>query len=304
MEKVIIAVDSGGSKTKVCIIDYSKKILDTYIGQSGSPAVIGEEKAMNNIHEGIFNLYHRNKDNYDITSIAMGVSGLGVIKDKSQYEKRYFEEFNIPVYIESDATLALYSIVQDIYEEGVLVLSGTGAAILGINHGKMQLMSGWGHLLTEQGSAFSVVRDMICNTIRYFEKTGKMNKLGLEFMKYMNFSRLEDFRNFTYQNTKREIAYYSRFVNEMAIKYNNKDAIKLLKKAGIDLSKDVRNVTRALKLSSNAVLGFRGGFIDNSKITQNELINNLNKFGINFKIIEGDSDPIYGALYISKRREQ
>lgn len=300
MEKVIIAVDAGGTKTKICLIDLAKKVLFTHLEGCGSPAVLGE-KALDNIHQGLVVVNDYAKDKYQVLCIAMGISGLGVIKNKQMYEDKYSSEFKTKVIMENDAVLALHSIVTDLYDEGVLVLSGTGSAILGIKNTKTRLIGGWGHLLTESGSSYSVVRDLICNIIREYENNGSFTELGRKFMEHANLYKIDDFKILVYQNAKKDIASYSKFINEMAELKQNEEAIELLKKAGRDLAHDVKNVFKALNLASNAVIGFRGGFISNVKIVQNELINTLKSYGINSKVIDGDNDPIYGAYYMAKR---
>lgn len=302
MEKVIIGLDSGGTKTKIAILSKKGDILYQDMELSGSPAVVGEEIAMHNIHLGLQKVVDYGKKIYQIECIVLGISGLGVIKDKTKYGKKYQEEFNVPVFIESDAILALYSVITNQYDEGVIVLAGTGAAILGINKNVMKLYSGWGHLLTERGSAYSVVRDMLCGSIRHFEKTGKIDKLGKKFMEYMHFSSLTDFRSFMYQNTKREIASYSLFVDDMAKSEKSKEAIRILKKAGRDLASDVINAVKGLNLTSNAILGFRGGFISNCSYVQEELIFSLMRRGIKLNFLNDKKDPIIGAIYIANRR--
>ena len=122
----------------------------------------------------------------------MGISALDVIKDKKAYEDRYALEFNTKVFIESDVLLALFSNFTDLYDEGVLVLSGTGSAVLGIKNTKTRLIGGWGHLLTECGSSYSVVRDFICKLIRQYESEGIISDLGKRFMEHLNYTHIND----------------------------------------------------------------------------------------------------------------
>lgn len=300
MEKVIIAVDAGGTKTKICIIDFDKNILFTYLEGCGSPAVLGLA-ALDNIHQGLVVVNDYAKGKYEIATIIIGISALDVIKDKKQYEDKYSLEFNARVIIESDALIALYSNFTDLYDEGVLVLSGTGSAVLGIKDTQTRLIGGWGHLLTECGSSYSVVRDFICSMIRHYEYEGVISILGQRFMKHLNFNKITDFKKLVYQNTKNDIAKYARFFNEQAEIEHNEEAIAVLKKAGKELAADVINTFKALNLSSNAVLGFRGGFICNVKIAQSAVIDMLKEFGINCEIVSGESDPIFGAYYLVKR---
>lgn len=299
MEEVIIAVDAGGTKTKFCVMNHNLDIIHTHMEGCGSPAVLGLD-AINNIHRGLVATMKVAKEKYKVVAISMGISGLGVIKDKFEHINAFEKEFKVPVVMENDAVLALHSIVTDQYEEGVLVLSGTGSAILGIKNLETRLIGGWGHLLTEAGSSYSVVRDLICNLIHDYENKNVISPLGTAFMKKINIEFVDEFKVFFYQNTKKDIASYSRFISEMASE-GNKEAINLLIKSGEDLAVDVKNAYNALNLSSNAVLGFRGGFIRSLDLVKDSLINKLKEFGYNPVIVEGYIDPIYGAYYMAKR---
>ncbi len=299
MEKVIIGVDAGGTKTKICVIKDNLEIVYTHMEECGSPAVLGS-KALENIYIGIKKVVNEIKNKFELTAIAMGISGLGVIKNKKEFEEKYSLEFNVPVIMENDAVLALYSIVTDEHEEGVLVLSGTGSAILGIKENSTRLIGGWGHLLTEAGSSYSVVRDLINSIIKDYENNNHISPLGKAFMDELNIQNIEGFKTFVYQNTKKEVASLSKFVSRMANE-NNQEAIALLEKAGSDLAIDVRNAFKALNLSQNAVIGFRGGFISNLELVQNKLISTLYEFGLNPKVVMGYEDPIYGAYFMVKR---
>lgn len=299
MEEVIIAVDAGGTKTKFCVMNHKLEIIHTHLEGCGSPAVLGVD-AINNIHRGLLASMKFINNKYKVVAISMGISGLGVIKDKTEHISKFEKEFNVPVIMENDAVLALHSIVTDTYDEGILVLSGTGSAVLGIKNLETRLIGGWGHLLTEAGSSYSVVRDLICDLIHSYEDKNEITSLGTEFMKRIEIEFVEQFKVFFYQNTKKEIASFSRFISEMAEK-GNKEAINLLIKAGEDLAVDVKNAYNALNLSSNAVIGFRGGFIRNLDIVKNSLVSKLTEFGLSLEIVEGYIDPIFGAYFMAKR---
>ena len=301
MEKVIISVDSGGSKTKVCLINDKKEILDTVLEGSGSPAVIGPKLAMENIYRAITKIIIANK-NCKVDYIVIGMSGLMSITNDKDFIDQLKEDFKTNIILVSDASFALYSVIKDVHDEGVLVLSGTGAAVVGFKNEQTHLISGWGHLLTEAGSAYSVVRTLVVNTIRTYENTGIITKLGQKFIDHLGINAIEEFRIFIYSNSKREIASYASFVNEQAMN-KNQEAIELLKSEGRILANDVRNAYRVANLTPNAVLGFRGGFIVNVEILREELISSLKEMGIVINILKDDDpDPIYGGYYLAKRQ--
>lgn len=131
MNKVIMSIDAGGTKTKAALIDYDCNIVFERVGGPGSPAVLKEQKAMKNIMDLIDKVFLEAKDLYEITYIQMGISALSAVEDKSFYEKFLSSKYSVPVSIENDAYMALYSIIQDKYNEGIVVLAGTGSAICG-----------------------------------------------------------------------------------------------------------------------------------------------------------------------------
>lgn len=299
MEKVIVGVDAGGSKTTVGVINEKVDLLFAVEVASGSPAVF-KEAAFSNIDEGLQQVFKWMNGAYQVIAIVMGISGLGVVKDKRIYEKRFFDAYLTPTYIENDAALALYSIVKDQYEEGIVVLSGTGSSVMGIKGNKTRLTEGWGHLLAEAGSAYAIVRDFMRYAIGIYETTDTITPLTQKFMTYMEMDKIEEFKVFMYHNSKKEVAKHAVFFYEYALS-GDKEAIELFKKAGKDLAIAVINAHHSLQLSKNVVLGFRGGMITRSQIAQNSLLEALNQAHITYRLVPSDIEPIFGAYYMMKR---
>ncbi|MDD3122901.1 MAG: BadF/BadG/BcrA/BcrD ATPase family protein [Candidatus Izemoplasmatales bacterium] len=302
MKKVIIAVDAGGTKTKVSVIDENIDIVYEEIGNSGSPAVI-REKAIINIFDLVRKVHNIVKDNYEVTFVQMGISGLGVIDNQKELIDELSSEIGVEVSFASDIIIGLYSIIEDKYDEGVLVLSGTGSAICATNGRTIRYGGGWGHLLTETGSAHAAVKLLICRSIKYFERHNRVNPLGEKFIEELKIKTIEGFKSFMYLNNKDYIASYSRFICTEA-NNGDKEAIAILQKCGHDLAKEVKLVHGLLKLSENAVMGFRGGLINHSEIVQQSLLDSLKRAGIKLKLVNGKTDPIYGAYYLAKRKNK
>ncbi len=298
MEKVIIAVDAGGSKTQVALINKFKEIIFSVTLGSGSPAVIGDE-AIEVIKKGVKKAYQAIKAPYKLACIGMGISGLGVITNLEEISLDFERKYNVPTIIENDASIALYSILTDKFDKGILVLSGTGSAIFAMNENQTVLVGGYGHMLTEVGSAYTTVRDLINLSIKRFEVEQVVSPLTQKFFDLIGISSVHGFRSFVYNRTKKEIASYASFVVEEA---NNGDqeATNILKKAGRDLAHDVIQAYKALNLADKVVIGFRGGFINNAIIVQEELLKSLEKANIKFNYIKSDVDPIYGVFYKMK----
>lgn len=300
MKKAIIAVDAGGTKTKVCVINAKKEVVYEKSGGPGSPAVL-KEAAFHNIFELVEEVYSQVRDQYQISFIQMGVSGLGTVANVSEYEKAIADKIGIETSIESDAILGLYSIVEDKFKEGVLVLSGTGSACAGINNDDTMLLGGFGQLLTETGSSYASVKMLVTKTILHYEDSLTYIPLGKKFMDLINANSIIDFKVFMYNHTKGEIAKYAKFISNEALN-GDLEAQAILKKSGQDLAYYVVRLYHHLKLTNKAVLGFRGSFIQNAPFVKEELLKTLELENISLNLVGGDGDPIYGAYYLAKKK--
>lgn len=300
MENVIIAVDAGGTKTKVVAIDNNKNIVYELVGGSGSPAVVGD-KAIKNIFALVREVYENIKDKYNVCFVQMGLSGFGVLENVSLLEDELKDILGVDVSIDSDTNLGLYSIVEDKYNEGILIISGTGSAVVGMKDDNILLHGGYGVLLTETGSSYVAVKSLIVSIINQYEESMTYSKLGLEFLDLIGAKSVGDFRKFMYRKTKDEIANYSKFISRKALE-GDVDAINILKKSARALASSVKRLHRNLKLTPNYVLGFVGGFIQKAPIVKEELLLILKEDNILPKLYKESDDPVFGAFYMAKRK--
>lgn len=296
----ILAVDAGGTKTKVCLIDFNKNILYEETGGPGSPAVLGIN-AIEYIFELVTTVFNKHKSQFNVRYIQMGISGLGTIQNKEKYELQLSRELGVKVSLENDAILALFSIVEDKHQQGALVLAGTGSACYGVDGLNTLLIGGWGHLLSEHGSSYTAVRTLVLNTIKAYELGQEIPRLGQEFMKLINITEVNDFKVFMYNNVKADIATYAQFISERA---NDGDlmAIDILKQSGRELAESIKIIFERLSLSDNAVIGFRGSFIEKAPFVKEEFFKVLHSYGYYPQVVSGSNDPIYGAYYMALRK--
>lgn len=298
MEKVIISIDAGGTSTRYAIIDKDKNLIKTYEGLPGSPAI--NANAENDIFFMLCHIYEDIKNDYELCGMVFGMSGFALVHEK-EFIARLIDKFHTNIFMDHDAYLALYSIMQDKYQNGVVVISGTGSAIFGKNSDLRFMSSGWGQLLTERGSAYASVKDFVCKLIHEKEETGDISSLGKKFMNYLHFEKLEDFKPLFYLHKKDEVAKNSIFFKVEADK-GNQEAIDWLYYNGTLLGLDSASCAKRVNINKDIVIGFRGGFVQNSKYVINGCLDTLKEKGFNPIVIEGDLNPVYGGYYIAKER--
>ena len=260
MNNVYICVDAGGTTSKAAIFDECGNVISRGKSLSGSPAV-SFDKWYIHIDEAIQDALNNLKINCNILKIVMGVSGLSA-KKSTLFEKNYFEEkYKSPCQIVSDTLTALYSVIKEDEEQGIIVISGTGIAIFGKNGAQTAMTGGWGHIIRELGSAYSAVHDFCVNIINKYESQVEFNELEQKFLNKYNYTNVRQFNHLFYNNTKDEIAKLSLFFKEEA-KNNNMLAKEFLYEQGVLLAKQTENLKNLLNLPNYVTIGLTGGFIE------------------------------------------
>lgn len=260
MKKVYICVDAGGTSSKAAIFDEEGNILSRGYSSSGSPAV-SFDKWYFHIDEAIEDSISNCSEDIEIISITLGVSGISALSSVNDETKYFVEKYHTKCLITSDTLTALYSILNPNEDSGIIVISGTGVAIFGKNKAEKLLVGGWGHLIRERGSSYSIVKDFCVNIIDKTEEGIALSYLEKEFLKENNITEIRDFNKLFYQHPKDEIAKMSIFFKEKA-KEKIDDAINLLRLEGAKLAKQVVDLMRLLNLKNGTTIGLTGGFIE------------------------------------------
>lgn len=301
MINYIIGVDAGGTSTKA--IAYLEDMTELTVKESGcgSPAVLGESLIWKNIQKAIDEIINElYKTKYHLTHIQMGISAFSILNNVSKKEEELFHKYQATVSIKSDTEIALYSVLKDKYQNGIVVISGTGVAIYGKYGSQTTLIGGWGHIIRELGSAYACVHDLALNIIDQEENDLPLTLFQENFLTYLNKHHITDLKHLFYNHSKKEIAKMAIYVKDEAIK-NNQEAKTLLFNEGRNLALQVIKAVNKLHLNDNYVIGLRGGFVQN----QNEdivdgFITTLKTSHINGDVIIDNDQPIIGAYYLSK----
>lgn len=295
--KLLLSLDGGGTKTRAALINENKEIVFEQIEGVGSFAV-DSEKAYLNIDKAIEKcLQEAKKNNDEILFIQMGISGLGAIDDVKSIEKRYFDKYKIKVSVENDCLLALWSVVKKRYEEGMVIVSGTGSAVEAKNKYETVLYGGWGHLIDEYASAYSFVRSVLLYIKEEYEMNLMVSSFGLEILKILNLKDIYKLKVFMYNSSKSIVASFASKILDLENEY--KEIInEILQKECSILINTIKRLKKRLNLSSNCVLGFRGGFINKCYKFKQMVKKQILENDIFFIFEDDEEDIIFGSYYM------
>ncbi len=140
MEKFIIGIDGGGSKTHAVLIDASGKIIDEAF--AGAANIKNDASlAFNSITHVIDALFNNHNLVLNQVQIGIGIAGFSDHENLITLQHK-LENLYPQLIITSDAHIACLSCHQE--QQGSIIICGTGVVGYNISNPKTTQLSGWG----------------------------------------------------------------------------------------------------------------------------------------------------------------
>ncbi len=127
----------------------------------------------------------------------------------------------------NDGELALKAVLKG--EDGVLTIAGTGSICIGIRNNIKDKCGGWGHLLGDEGSGYSIAIKALRRMIHEQELNLERSRLHKEILKELNITNTDEICAFVYSSTKDKIASLTTLISKLA-EEGEENAIAILKK--------------------------------------------------------------------------
>lgn len=236
MEKYVIGVDGGGTKTEVMLSDTNKRILDSFtIGSinynGGSPSLIHANV------EAIFQkIRERGYSREDCLAICIGAAGIsnGTVKDKI-LSVIHEAGYQCQVFITGDVDTAFAGALAG--QHGIILISGTGSICYGQDEQENAFRSGgYGHLIDDGGSGYAIARDMLAGIVQAHD-----GRIGPTVIKelvfgFLGIKTVEELISYVYSpdRSKKDIAQLSQLIQKA---YEQRDSlgIRIIEKCAEDL---------------------------------------------------------------------
>ncbi|RJX24406.1 MAG: ROK family protein [Acholeplasma sp.] len=293
MNRYILGIDGGGTTTLGVLFDeQGNEIERAEFGFSNF--TIQESLAKENIHKTIHALLSRRKDS-DRIHIVMGISGATNIHDKEAFLSSIENTYHATVELITDAELALYSIQRQKDQGVIMVISGTGSALMIDDGKKQQIIGGYGYLLGDEGSAYHLVISALKGLTKMFDLGAKPTRFQKKFMEELHIETRKDLVQHVYQKTKTELSLYAKTISELALQY--KEAYHLLAKEGYGIGIQVVRAATHLHQNEKIKIALRGGFIQNAPFVKEALEQYLKRHLKDYEMEERPLESVMGAYW-------
>jgi N-acetylglucosamine kinase-like BadF-type ATPase len=311
-KQFVIGMDGGATKTAAMLSDLSGNVIAEDTGGPSNPQVVGFEKVGEVIVGLVAELSGRAgcKTN-DIVSLIAGLAGAGREGDKEQVKAAIANEARKRkvvmghVGIETDGRIALEGAFKG--KPGIIIIAGTGSFALAKDHkGATHRAGGWGRVLGDEGSGYTIGRDGLNAVTKHLDGRGKPTKLTELIHSRFGLSNHEKIIGAIYRSNF-DVATVAPLVIEAA-EAKDAECQRILNKATFELFEHVRVLVNRIEESKGArakiPVAFIGSLISNENVYRKILTQKITYSMPQVSVIAPEAPPTYGAVLLSIRSAQ
>jgi len=142
-------------------------------------------------------------------------------------------------------------------EDGIVVVSGTGAVVHGRRDGKMTKAGGWGHILGDRGGAYDLARHALRKVMFHYDLHGTVTPLGTSVLSALSINELPQLVDWIHDADKMDVARLAPVVIRAA-EAGDEEMRALVSNRASDLALFTQAVARRLELQRPEVRLFGG----------------------------------------------
>lgn len=269
MNKTIVAIDGGATKTALTVCDAEGFEL-YYATSSGSNyQAIGEQ----NVVEVLTNLLTdaaNNLHDWYIDAAIFAIAGVDTVEDLNIVQSIVERSIaNSPLKIadytvENDVEATLIGLTSN--KPGALLISGTGAIAYGYDGKKLVRAGGWGHRAGDEGSGYWIGQQVARAIFKSEDGRGQKTFLTDLVLQELSFEQVDQLYNFLYNDTYTNARLASLgSLLQHACDTNDKVALLIANEAAHELYILAEAIIKQLNMSSDDfTLYLNGGVIKNN----------------------------------------
>lgn len=302
-DPVIIGVDGGGTKSVGAAVSASGEVLAIRRGGGINYNNIGLEAARKNLYEIVSGLI--NDCGRDYSALYIGSAAIETPAGRDTVEAMAGKLMRPEAMVmESDAYMALMGMTQG--GPGLIVICGTGSMLVmddGI-HGQ-QIMGGWGHILGDPGSGYTIAAEGLRSAIRCWEETGPETTLAAEAVRYFSLKNPRRLTDKIYDPTC-GVDVIARFAENVfkAADAGDRIACEIIKNQMHEIASEAAALLK--KSASVDQVGLYGGIFQHQPMARRQFADALqNKLpNRHFNFINPEFPPELGAVILYFRQHE
>lgn len=266
----VLGIDGGGTRSRALLADLNESTLAQHESGASNPNVVGFDTAADNLAQAIRECCTQAAcDLSRLGVIVLGLAGMGRQADRETLRQavalRLFDSESqaMPIIVESDARIALEGAFSG--NPGIILIGGTGSIVMGKTHrGEILRVGGWGRLLGDEGSGFSIGREALVSVTHDIDNRSYAGGLRKLLSQRLHWNSRDDIVEAVYRDNF-DLASLAPIVMEAA-QANDLVAQKILDQAANLLVEQCSALVRQMGVSVKMGLVLFGGLVQEDTI--------------------------------------
>lgn len=299
--KYVIGIDSGGTKTEAVAYDLKGNIIISNLTGFGN-LLVDYTKGLANIQNSI-NMIFTELPQKNCELIVLGLAGIDSGNMRSKLHKDLVVG-ETAIEFMNDGQLAHISLLRG--SEGILLIAGTGSLALGMKDNKWFRVGGWGHLLGDEGSAYSIAIKAIQHVLKQEDEGMVFDYFSNFLLKNLEVNNVFEMTAKVYKMTKGDVANIAKLVSEISDK--SIIAKSILIQTADEITATCLTILKKMDLktshgNSPIQIAINGSVIEKNSTIKNKVIANLNDSKVNFQMITSEESRSKAAYYVYEKRK-
>jgi len=298
--KYYLAIDGGGTKTKVLCADETGKVVGTGLSGPTNLTATNAGAATFSLREAIRQATEYLPMGWQVERAVFGLAGLDTPDEQEVAEmifRAVFEAYSITNFeIVNDVVIGMAS--GSSHPNAITVISGTGSNCYGRNaRGQEAKSSGMGFVLADQGSGYQIGLDTLRMAVKSFDGRAPKSELERSVCHYFQIDSISHLKKHVYSPllTKPEIAELSK-LTIAAHEAGDSVATGILDWAVWELVEMARAVIDRLEIRNEVVDCVLVGSITKVQFVYDRLAEQLPLTCPAIQLVRPEQEPAYGAL--------
>lgn len=291
-ERILIGIDGGGTHSTAVAAYPDGRIAAVAKGGGMNFHNIGVEAVRSHLEAMVAELCRQT--GCEVEKVCVGMAALDAPADAETTALFTGMLTMEQLDLQSDAYIALQGFTQG--RPGVIVICGTGSMLLMLDgEGKQHAAGGWGYLLGDAGSGYTLAREGLLAAIDYAEGLGPETPLLADALAYFGAEAPRGLidRIYASEMTQARLAGFARYVLQRASEGNGTAC-------GI-LSKNMKRLARLAarlvdKAPEAARVGLYGGVFGHSELARTYFSQELAQLVPEACVCQPEYPPELGAL--------
>ncbi len=293
-----LGIDGGGTRTTASVCDENGTLVCKVTGKSINFYSVGMETARKNLSEIMSDVY-KNIGEVTFKNAFIGCSALDNRAD-SDTTNALCGDIIISknITMDSDTCVALFS--GDCSVSRAVVICGTGSMVMGIDE-KIHLKGGWGHVIGDGGSAYSIAVNGLNEAVNLFDENKSDSPLVKSAQSFFETDNLRKIIDVVYnENTTKDII--AGFAKYVSLEAENGDEISLniIKDECNKLLRTVYSLIN--EMNSCEILYLYGGVFQNNALFRKFFTESFNEKFSGIKVELLTLPPDEGALKLAREQ--